>query len=125
MSTYLTQMNEALEGVEAAERQAKEAKPVTRYKKGEVNVEAALELAETLAGEHGWVADTKAIRDAGKVRKGENDVPVLPVALRKAGQGKGGFATGRNSAMIQVWHSGAALITGDLPEGIDFEDCLN
>ena len=123
--SYLAQMNEALEGVEAAERKAREAKVVTRYKKGQVDVEKALELAETLATEHGWIADVHAIRTAGKVTKGDEARPVMPVAIRKPGSGKNGFATGRSGALIQVWHSGSALVTGELPEGIDFETCLN
>ena len=103
---YRTERNEAVKEATEHERKAKQAKPVIRFKGADV--EAADELAETLANDHGWTVDKNAIKKAGT----KNGNAVKPICVRNGEKG-------RKSAMLEVWHTGAGMLAGELPEGVE------
>jgi hypothetical protein len=117
-SKYDQSMAEATEGLEKAERKAKEQRPVQRFPKGSTSKEKCETLARTLVDEYGWVVNTEAIRKAGLDSDGE---PVITVLVHSPGQGKDGRAHGSGKATFQRWNSGAAILSGELPEGVEFD----
>jgi hypothetical protein len=47
--------------------------------------------------------------------------PVITVLVHSPGQGKDGRAHGSGNAAFQRWNSGAAILSGELPEGVEFD----
>jgi hypothetical protein len=114
-SKYDQTMAEATEGLEKAQRKAREQQPVQRFPKGSTSKEKCETLARTLVEKHGWIVNTEAIR---KVGLNQDDEPVITVLVHSPGQGKDGRAYGSGKATFQRWASGAAILSGELPEGV-------
>jgi hypothetical protein len=47
--------------------------------------------------------------------------PVITVLVHSPGQGKDGRAHGSGQATFQRWNSGAAILSGELPEDVEFD----